>query len=427
MRPLDSMSLKTLVWKNFDDNTFSLLCIASGINADALPNRGLIEKANYLVDEAIRIGRINEVFSEIYRLRPDLIEGIFIFDESAFASTEVLLRDPTLISVPEVETSERIIQMHVDDPTANTLLVRVQELSTKLEVLADPVAQETLFAKLEEASQIVRSKWNEAEYQMRLGRAEFLINSTSAEIFRLDKQREIRLADVNSQIEAENKVRQDEAKLNWIIPAIITVYALLIIGVVIGSFFLGYQEDAEIPFINVPLSILVWSGVGSLSSLIYRYYRRIKKSSLTSEIRLAFGKFWIGLVSGTIFYFALRSGLFLLSNSELDINQSPLGQQQFIWVLVWLISFSDFVFDRVVSRIAGNVIGEESERAVSSIIGVSISDVSDIIERSNSRQLSEFRRLTAQAAADNDIESNKVSSSLENPTSEDKEQADNKS
>lgn len=415
MRQLDILSLKKLIWQNFDDKTIPIFCDEAGIDSKTLPTKGLIAKANYLVDESIKTNSTREIFNAIYRLRPDLIDNIYTFDENAFLSKEALLRDPTLISVPLAETSERIIQFQLDDPNANALLKRIQELSNKLEVLADPVAQERLFSKLEEASQIVRSKWSEVEYLQKLGRAEFLINSTSAEIVRFDKLREFRVADVNRQIEAENKVRQDEAKLTWIIPAIIIFYIILVVSAVV--FTAGNTtSDPVIPLINVPLSILVWSAIGSLSALVYRYYRRIKKSSLISEIRLAFGKFWVGLVSGAIFYFSIRSGLFILSNQQVDLNQSPLGQQQLIWVLVWLISFSDFVFERVITRLSGNVTGDESEKSLSSIFGVNVSDISDTIERSNSRQLAEFRRLRAELIdIANEIKSNKEIKLTEKP------------
>jgi hypothetical protein len=425
MRELDIFSLQKLVWQNFDDKAISMFCDESGIDEHTLPNKGVIEKGNYLVDEVVKTGRARDVFNAIYKLRPDLIEGIFSFDENAFLSKEALLRDPTLISVPPAQSSERIIQFQLDDPNANALLKRIQELSNRLEVLADPISQERLFTKLEVASQIVRSKWNELEYLQKLGRAEFLINSTSAEIIRLDKQRQLRVADVNHQIEAENKVRQDEAKLTWLIPSIIIFYTLLVISAIIFNFNQGFG-DPVIPLINVPLSVLVWSAIGSLSALIYRYYRRIKKSSLISEIRLAVGKFWIGLVSGAIFYFAIRSGLFILSNQQVDINQFPLGQQQLIWVLVWLVSFSDFVFERIINQISGNVVGDESEKSISSIFGVSVSDISDTIERSNSRQLSEFRRLRAELIGiANEIKSNKETKPAENLVAENKENISN--
>jgi hypothetical protein len=407
MRQLDIFGLKKLVWSNFDDKAIPLFCDEAGIDENSLPNKGLIEKANYLVDEVVKTGRARDIFNVIHRLRPDLINGIFSFDDNEFLSKEALLRDPTLISVPLSQPSERIIQFQLDDPNANALLNRIQESSNRLEVLSDPISQERLFTKLEEASQIVRSKWNEPEYLQKLGRAEFLINSTSAEITRLDKLRELRVADVNRQIEAENKVRQDEAKLTWIIPAIVIFYVILVISAIVFTYSIA-SGDPIIPLINVPLSILVWAAIGSLSALIYRYYRRIKKSSLISEIRLAIGKFWVGIVSGAIFYFSVRSGLFILSNQQVDINQSPLGQQQLMWVLVWLISFSDFVFERVITRLSGNVVGEESEKSVSSIFGVNVSDISDTIERSNSRQLSEFRRLRAELIdIANEIKSNK--------------------
>lgn len=395
MRPLDLVSLKKLVWQHFDDNTISTLCEEIGFNEKDLPNKGMIEKSNHLIERLVKEGRAKDVFNAIYKMKPELIEDIFYFDENIFLTKEVLLRDPSLISVPLEQAGERIVRPQADDPNANTLLKKIDELNARLEVLADSVSQEKLFSKLEEASQIVRSKWSETEYWQKIVRAQFLINSASAEIFRLDKQRELRVADVNYQIELENKVRQDEIKLTWIIPSIISFYTILVVAVTVLSISNGVG-DLLIPLINIPLSVLVWSAIGSLSALIYRYYRRIKRASLIPEIRLTFGKFWIGLISGAIFYFAVRSGLFILSSQQVDINQSPLGQQQLMWVLVWLISFSDFVFERVITRISGNVVGEESDKTVSSVLGVNISDISDTIEKSNSKLLSELRRLRAQ-------------------------------
>ncbi len=171
-----------------------------------------------------------------------------------------------------------------------------------------------------------------------------------------------------------------EKSLTWIIPLIIIFYSVLVI---IFSLYANLQDsdDYVVPTLGVPTTIIVWASIGSLSSMIFRYYRREKSVVMIAEIRRNIGRFWFGVISGIFFYLVIRSGLFIISNQDIDVNSVSQAHQQFIWALVWLVSFSDAIFERVIARVTGNVLGDDAPNAIDDILKVVATEINDVLDK----------------------------------------------
>jgi len=400
MKPIDKTTLKRIIWQNFDLGSFNQFCLSLKIDINEIQGKGIIEKTTALVNLMEKTGRTQELFDTLVTSKPEL-ETEYFFDPTVFLPMEQIppTLDPVLIDVPPDQAGKRVVVLETKDPKANQLLQQYYSFLDRLEVLGDPKTQAILYARLDEAHQILRGQYSDAEYWKQMVRAEHIIRVTGAEIYRQEKLKELRKLKENAAIAAEKKQAKDEITLTWLVPVIILFYIGLIVLASLGlqSQLLG---DLPIPVLGIPLSILVWAAIGSVSAILFRYYRREKKSSIIIELRLIIGRFWIGIVAGAVFYFAIRSGLFVLSNQAVDLNNVPSGQQQLILVLVWLIAFSDFIFERIVARLSGNLIGDESDKTLTSILGGTISEISQTIEQASSHQLIEFRRLTAEFKTD---------------------------
>lgn len=396
MKPIDLQTLQILIEKNFTLEQLKSLCSTLSISAEQAPGKGLITKAHAIIYYMANQGRIRELFDGLKKLKPEVFSEFSLAETDRRPQIPHLNTDPTLIDVPLDQVGSRVIQLDTNDPRANLLIEQVQKLLDRLERLTDANFQKKAYETLEEATRLLRSNPAKVEdWQVQMIRAEFMIRTTNAEIYRAEIAIERKRVQVAYENEYLSEIAQDERKLSWLIPAIILLYVCLVICMAI--FVPLYKGiDYIIPVLGIPLPILIWSAIGSLCSLLFRYYKRERTSAFIPEIKLTIGRFWIGIVGGIIFYFAVRSGLFELSNQVVDLNKASSGQQQVLWALVWLISFSDFLFERVIARISGNIVGEENgEKALASVLKVTSSEIANIMRDSN-EQLIAMRKVISE-------------------------------
>jgi len=403
MNPIDYYTLQRLISQNFTLDDIQVLCGSLGVNMNDIPGNGILAKAYGIVPFMQQQGRIRDLYNALRNLKPGLLSE-YNLDERTFRLPEGVdllpthILSPTLVEVPPDQVGARVVQLEVSDPEAMLLLKRIEDLQDRLVRLTDAVFQQKSYETLEQASRLLRVTPEKVDdWQLQKTRAEFLIRKTQADVYRMERTQEWRIAEVNSRTESERRRALDERRITWLVPLTILFYAVLV-AVLSFYVFMHAGEGYVVPVLGIPLQILVWSSIGSLSALLFRYYKRERTSALIPEIRLILGRFWIGIVAGSVFYFMIRSGLFVLSNQVVDLDHAPFGQQQALWVLVWLVSFSDFIFERVIARVAGNVIGEDTDKTVTSILTVTTSEIADIIERATNEQLAEFRRLRAEFA-----------------------------
>ena len=403
MKLTDYHTMQGLIAQNFTLDELGVVCDTLGVNIDKILGNGVIAKAYGIVPYMAERGRIRDLFNALCSLKPAAFSEYRLDErrfrlpiESGFPSLDT---DLALIEVPPDQAGTRVVQLEASDPQAELLIKQIEELQDRIVVLADPIIQQRAYETLEEAARLLRANpENVDDWQLQMTLAEFLIRKTAAAVYRAERSQERRRAEISSIIEYERTRALDERRITWLVPLITLGYAILVAILTLYAFrYAG--EDYIIPVLGLPLQILVWSSIGSLSALLFRYYKRERTSALISEIRLLIGRFWIGIVAGSVFYFAMRSGLFVLSNQVVDLNNVPPGQQPVLWVLVWLIAFSDFMFERVIARISGNLIGEEADKAITSVLRVTTSEIADMIERAGNEQLAELRRLRAEFEA----------------------------
>lgn len=402
MKLIDYHTMQRLIGQNFTLDELKMVCDALEVNIDDIPGTGMLAKAYGTVSFTEERGRVRDLFNTLCSFKPEVFSEYGLNERRFHPPVKSDLRalsldtDPALIEVPLDETGTRVVRLTVSDPEAKLLISQIGELLDRLVRLADASLQLKAYKTLEEATRLLRANPEKIDdWQVQMTRAEFLIRKTTADIYRAERAKERKRAEINYILEYEKKRALDERKITWLAPLAIVIYSILVATLALVAF-RHAGEDYVVPVLGLPLQILVWSSIGSISALLFRYYKREETSALIPEIRHIIGRFWTGIVAGSIFYFAIRSGLFMLSSQYIDLNNAPSGQQQMLWASVWLVAFSDFVFERIIVRIAGNVIGEDTEKAVTSVSRVITSDIADMIERAGNEQLAELRRLRAE-------------------------------
>jgi hypothetical protein len=152
----------------------------------------------------------------------------------------------------------------------------------------------------------------------------------------------------------------------------VTVYLVVVIAFVSvliwlwsdGLDYIGSIHTMKLPLLGVPWPVIVWSLLGSLGAMIHRFN---KKPIYAFGVALK----WLitrpvqGVVLGSALYFALVSGLFLLTGFTVDIDGSPQPTitDAVILVLVFLIGFSDRFADSVLNTLVAKYSKESEQNA----------------------------------------------------------------
>lgn len=158
-----------------------------------------------------------------------------------------------------------------------------------------------------------------------------------------------------------------ENRLRVFVPMIILFYAALIIMAIIygGSV---WQSMTEVPIIGVPYSVIIWSAIGSLAAILYRFYSESPKR-LTDEIKWLFARPVIGVIMGMLAYIGAVSGLVIFGVStgtaplpEVSPNTN-IAHPQIFWIIAFLVGFSDNVFKRIIETLSTRLTSSEKTEA----------------------------------------------------------------
>ncbi|HAC63437.1 MAG TPA: hypothetical protein DCF68_07825 [Cyanothece sp. UBA12306] len=156
---------------------------------------------------------------------------------------------------------------------------------------------------------------------------------------------------VGAVLSREIQQQKWEARLRFIVPILVFVYTAIIVGIIfIGSN--TWDTETIIPIIDIPVFVLVWSGIGSLATILFRFYKKQQKSA-SDEIRWLIARPIIGIITGAVVYLAIISGLTFLGLTNIDEAVNQKISSEAIAIIAFLGSFSDLVFDTVINNIIG--------------------------------------------------------------------------
>ena len=151
---------------------------------------------------------------------------------------------------------------------------------------------------------------------------------------------------VHAIISKEQEFIDKSGSLRWISPSIVLLYIVIIIGVII----FGWKSNigsTEMPVIGIPLTVLVWSLIGSVAAILYRFYtyqiRELGQVSL--EISWLIARPLTGVIMGMVSYVIIVAGLLVFSNATQESSIAPVIKPQLLWAVAFLAGFSDKFFE----------------------------------------------------------------------------------
>jgi hypothetical protein len=204
----------------------------------------------------------------------------------------------------------------------------------------NPSLQDESLKRLQEAKEIIR-KNDDNDFAWTLSRAQFEVRR------------------VHVAISKEQQLQKGESQLRWIVPLLVLLYvAIIILFIAFGG--VAWTTDTEIPILGIPMSVILWSVVGSVAAILYRFYTR-DKTKATDEIRWLIARPIIGVVMGALSYLAIISGLFIFG-SAVGVNSDPsLARPQLLWMVAFLGGFSDKFFEAIINAVVGKFSNQKQD------------------------------------------------------------------
>lgn len=128
--------------------------------------------------------------------------------------------------------------------------------------------------------------------------------------------------------------------------------------------------EADESIFGVPARILIWSGLGSFTAILYRFYKSSGRINFEKEFRWLIARPIIGIIMGGLAYLALASGVLILNSTPGSVTPSgididTLGEQWQYWIIAFLAGFSDKFYEQVIEWLTSRfTAGEEDKEDV---------------------------------------------------------------
>ena len=157
---------------------------------------------------------------------------------------------------------------------------------------------------------------------------------------------------VHADIAREQKFNVEKSGLSSGVRFLGATYFVIIITLIV----VGWVADVgmtEMPVLGIPLSVLLWSAIGSLAAILYRFY----KHQITDLVQVELEVNWLiarpvlGIIMGIVSYLLIIAGLFVFGSA------TPVGDQstkpQLLWVAAFLAGFSDKFWEGFIAKLVG--------------------------------------------------------------------------
>jgi len=124
----------------------------------------------------------------------------------------------------------------------------------------------------------------------------------------------------------------------------------------------GLSKNWIIPILSIPVTVVLWSMIGSLAAMLYRF-NRSSDAEMLFPVRWLFTRPLTGIVMGMIVYLVMK-GVLIVSGSRIPFE--TLGSQEVVWLVAFFAGFSDrfndFVMNTIVGRLGGFAMDPPSTR-----------------------------------------------------------------
>ena len=142
----------------------------------------------------------------------------------------------------------------------------------------------------------------------------------------------------------------------WLVGLIVVALT----GLIASSPLLGISTETVIPLIQVPLPVVIWSSIGSLGAMLYRF-NNSADAELSDPLRWSFTRPLTGVLMGIITFMAFKIGALVLQPgvpTTAGVKGIPIPEQ-LLWLAAFLAGFSDRFADSILRSLAGRLGGDK--------------------------------------------------------------------
>jgi Phage integrase, N-terminal SAM-like domain len=128
----------------------------------------------------------------------------------------------------------------------------------------------------------------------------------------------------------------------------------------------GLSTETIVPLIKIPFPIIIWSAIGSLGAMLYRF-NNSADAELADPLRWSFTRPLTGILMGIIAYMTFKIGLLVLQPGTIPGRTPgvvPSTSEELLWLAAFLAGFSDRFADSVLRSLTGRLGGDRSYRRI---------------------------------------------------------------
>ena len=122
----------------------------------------------------------------------------------------------------------------------------------------------------------------------------------------------------------------------------------------------GWSPETAIPILNIPVPVIIWSLIGSLGAMLYRF-NTLADAEMDDPLRWSFTRPLTGVLMGIVAYMVFNAGVLLLQPPATtgSIVSGSGSRDQLLWLASFLAGFSDRFADSVLRALAGRLGGDK--------------------------------------------------------------------
>jgi hypothetical protein len=154
--------------------------------------------------------------------------------------------------------------------------------------------------------------------------------------------------------EYKESQRQKQRARFWAFAiSILAIAAVIILITAVGLRNSDFNSANPIPVLGIPWSVLIWSFIGSMTAILYRF-------NLQSDVELQDPYRWLftrpvtGIVMGIVLYISLQAGLVAV-DAEIETG---FGSKSLVWLAAFVGGFSDKLADTILHFLVGRFGGD---------------------------------------------------------------------
>ena len=165
--------------------------------------------------------------------------------------------------------------------------------------------------------------------------------------------------------------RRDRARLHAVV-LLVALFAFLVVITVFDDYF-GLDVTNEIRLLHVPVYVIVWSMIGSVCSLLYRF-NRSADAEMDDPMRVLFTRPLMGVTLGSFSYLLVQLGFLTMStpgsgpgDTAATLAQLPPNVRvvHLMIVVAFIVGFSDRLSEGLLKSLVGKFGGDRTGELVS--------------------------------------------------------------